>query len=185
MGQEQETKESDSVFDFLYVDHYRVALFLSQFSEFGNLTDIVHTTGVTDDASMSVGVKPLLGGESKSGHSDTVQSKYNPLWSQALNFLDEVNARKMVSRDLSKAAIGSLVLTDGRLNLLNLRALERSWAVAADNAREELQRSKPSANRKSRRANADIGTVDQGGSPQRQRRSRHRSWFAIPEQASL
>ncbi len=151
MAQELETKKTDSVFDFLYVDHHRVGLFLSQFSEFGNLTDIVHTKGVTDDALISAGVKGIVGGEAKSGHSSNLQSKYNPLWIQALNFLDEVNARGMVSHDLASAAIGSLVLTKGCLNIVNMLALSRSWDVAAENAREQQKSKSAAGNRKLRR----------------------------------
>jgi len=100
------------------------------------------------------------------GLLESVQSKYNPVWSQALNFLDEVNARGMVNRDLTRAVIGGLVLTAGTLNLLNMKALERMWTVAADNVRDAIQQSTPHIrNRKERRASgqpAEVTMPDNG-----------------------
>ena len=50
MAQEQESR--DSVFDFLYVDNRRIGLYLSQFSEFGNLTSLVQSVSTTDSKSI-------------------------------------------------------------------------------------------------------------------------------------
>lgn len=41
LSEAPEHRDTDSVFDFLYVDQRRIASFLSQFNNFGDLTQIV------------------------------------------------------------------------------------------------------------------------------------------------
>lgn len=139
MGRELETQKTASVFDFLYADHHRIGLFLSQFSDFGNLTDIVHERGTSGDNTTSLGFKGVVGGEWKGGDSASVQRRFDPQWSQALNFLDEVNARGMLNRDLGQTGLGSLVIVNGSLSILNMKPLERAWNAVLENAKEQNQ----------------------------------------------
>jgi hypothetical protein len=60
-----EPQKRDSVFDFLYVDRHRIGLYLSQFSEFGNLTNLVHSERAGDETVLSAGVPSLAKGEAK------------------------------------------------------------------------------------------------------------------------
>ncbi|TPI64447.1 hypothetical protein FJ417_02095 [Mesorhizobium sp. B3-1-7] len=168
MGQELDQRKTVSVFDFLYVDHHRIGLFLSQFSEFGHLTDVVHSRSVTDDAAVTGGFKGILSGETKSGEREGIERRYSAQWSQALNFLDEVNARKMLNPDITKAHIGGLVLSSGMLSILNMKPLEHSWAAAIENAKDAHQQANAHrGNRQERRSNknsqAPAGTADVSG----------------------
>lgn len=162
MAQEPEKKKTVSVFDFLYVDHHRIGLFLSMFSEFGNLTDIVHSISASRGSSGTIGFKNVLSGEQKNEAQETLQRSYNTQWTQALNFLDEVKARKMLTRSISDARIGGLLLSSGTLSILNMRPLERSWGVVAENTEKENLRSGNRDNRHTRRRKQATG----GGEPQ-------------------
>ena len=133
MARELEQRKTDSVFDFLYVDHRRIGLFLSQFSEFGDLTDIVHSRSVTDDSSAGGGLKGFISVESKAGEKESTERRYRTQWSQALNFLDEVNARGMVGKEISAARLSRLVLAAGDLFIASMQPFAKTWGTVAQN----------------------------------------------------
>ncbi|WP_306029706.1 hypothetical protein [Stappia sp. MMSF_3263] len=147
MAREVDQRTTDSVFDFLYVDHRKIGLFLSQFSEFGDLTDIVHSTSVTDDSKLAGGLKGLVSAESKTGEKEAVERRYRAHWSQALNFLDEVHARKMIGKEISATRLGRLVLADGDLLVASMQPFAKTWGAIAQNQNEQ----RPQGNRHARR----------------------------------
>ncbi|MGX5806313.1 hypothetical protein ACWGS9_34985 [Bradyrhizobium sp. Arg314] len=77
MGQELDQRKTDTIFDFLYVDHHRIGPFLSQFSEFRHLTDVVHPRSATDDAAVTGGLKGILSGETKSGEREDIERRHS------------------------------------------------------------------------------------------------------------
>jgi hypothetical protein len=141
-----EQKKKDSVFDFLYADRQRIGLYLSQFSDFGNLTNLVHSSRTGDETTLSAGVPSLAKGESKQNQQTGVERHFDTQWSQVLNFLDEVQARQMLRRDIETTPIGSLFLVSGNLYLANMRSFEKTWgAISSEPA------TTPQGNRHARR----------------------------------
>jgi hypothetical protein len=147
-----EAQKKDSVFDFLYADRHRIGLYLSQFSEFGNLTSLVHSRQVGDETSLSGGVPSVVKGETKQNQRTGVERHYDTQWSQVLNFLDEVQARKMLRRQIEGAPIGGLVLLSGSLFMVNMRSFERTWGAISGEVPAASQ-----SNRHARRAAAARG----------------------------
>jgi hypothetical protein len=129
-----EPQKRDSVFDFLYVDRHRIGLYLSQFSEFGNLTNLVHSERAGDETVLSAGVPSLAKGEAKQSQQTGIERHYDTQWSQVLNFLDEVQARNMLRRDIESSPIGGLLLISGSLYLANMRSFEKTWGAISSNA---------------------------------------------------
>lgn len=130
-GGAQGAQEADSVFDFLYHDSARIGSFLSQFDASGLLTGIRHTDAVTKGSkrgySFGVGGEvPLLGGgnisfERQPGESgsDAMERSYDPLWANAREFLDALDARGLIKTFVSLASLGEFVLSKGRLWLID------------------------------------------------------------------
>ena len=73
----QEPQKKNSVFDFLYVDHNRIGLYLSQFSDFGNLTNLVHSQRTGDETSVSGGVPSIVKGEAKESQQTGIERHFN------------------------------------------------------------------------------------------------------------
>lgn len=136
----QDEPESASVFDFLYHDSRRVASYLSQFDNSGLLT------GVTQSENSAKGTKrgkrlglggntPLGGGsiELELGPGETgsegMVRVYDPFWANAMQFLDVLEVRGMLQRDLSKADIGQFVLVKGWLSVLDLAMFKDAWKL--------------------------------------------------------
>ncbi len=124
----QGPEKSDSVFDFLYVDNRRIGLYLSQFSEFGNLTNLVEdvSTSDTTDLKGNVGV---VSGAVKSAQQSGVHRHYDPQWVAPLTFLEEVQSRKMIKKGIAEASIGDFVLLPGQVVMANLRVFEKTWSA--------------------------------------------------------
>lgn len=135
--------EPVSVYDFLYHDSRRIASFLSQFDESGLLTGI--TQGETATRGAKRGYKvglggnvPLFGGgnvdfERSPGESggESLERAYDPFWANAREFLDALDARGLIHRDLQQARIGQFVLVRGSLIIADLKMLERVWPLAS------------------------------------------------------
>jgi len=54
---------------------------------------------------------------------------YDPLWTNALNFLDLIDEHGLLQRDPRKARIGQLVLASGALEVMDLALVKGLWAM--------------------------------------------------------
>lgn len=130
--------EQDSVFDFLYHDGRRVASFLSQFDDNGLLTGLTQSEAVAIKAKRSKrigfgGNSPLGGGNidfelgPAEGGSEGMERVYDPFWANAREFLDVLETRKLLSREIAEATLGQFVLVSGYLNIKDLGMLKEAW----------------------------------------------------------
>lgn len=137
----QESPSIDSVFDFLYVDHVRIATLLAQLDNYGHLESIK----VGDESATktrtggSAGLPFTLKGtvDRESGATEKAERSYNPLWLHARQFLDIFEELGFVNRTLAGAELGSLVVASGSLTINDPRFLKPLWrsimgAVAGD-----------------------------------------------------
>lgn len=138
-AEEQDDQSTDSVFDFLYHDHRRIASFLSQFDANGLLTELTQSEGVTKGSKRSkkVGVGgdvALLGGgrlefeigPGESG-SESLERVYDPYWANARQLLDVLQERNMIMRSLDEASVGQIVLATGYLSIQDLGMMKEAW----------------------------------------------------------
>jgi hypothetical protein len=146
MARDQE--KDDSVYDFLYVDRKRIAFYLSQFDDYGHLTQLTRSVSESSETGGGIDLK-IAKIEGKEGEQTSLQKHYDTQWVAPLSFLDKAGQRGMIARGLKNAALGKLVLTSGALHIVNMRAFERVWDVvsAAPNAPAP-----PLGNRQQRRA---------------------------------
>lgn len=115
-----------SVFDFLYIDSQRIAVFLAQFGEFGHLTGLTRTVAEGSNRSGAYNVHIA-----KMDFADTAQTslqkQYDQRWMAPLTFLDQ--SKDMIQRSIQRARIGDLVLTSGKLALFDMALLEKAWKL--------------------------------------------------------
>ncbi|WP_239807169.1 DUF6414 family protein [Croceicoccus hydrothermalis] len=134
----QEEAEIASVFDFLYHDSRRIASYLSQFDSSGLLNEVTQSEGVAKGSKRGKrfgigGNTPLGGGNveleigpGESG-SESMTRVYDPYWANALQFLDVLDERNMIQRNVDKAHIGQFVLTKGYLSIQDLAMMREAW----------------------------------------------------------
>ncbi len=125
-----ERQESGSVFDFLYQDARRVASYLAQLNPAGHISGVkqileTEETGsrnasITAGASAAV-AKATAGFIDHSGNTnrDTLERTIDPLWSNAVELLDLLQARDIIKYDLDHVGLGSFVLVSGEILILD------------------------------------------------------------------
>ncbi len=139
----QDPREPRSVLDFLYYDAQRVGGFLSQFNNYGHLTQLTKGREAAEraktsdliDGSVSVpGIakaRGTYGTENESLDKMNNQETYDPTWVNLLTFLDVLQERNMIKRDIDKAGIGQFVLASGELAISDLQLVEKTWKLKA------------------------------------------------------
>jgi hypothetical protein len=60
---------------------------------------------------------------------DTAERTYDPLWTNALSFLDFLTERGLLGRNLSNAHIGQFVVVSGSLSISDMSILRLLWDV--------------------------------------------------------
>lgn len=137
----QGAPEVDSVFDFLFHDSRRIGSFLAQFDENGLLTGLRQTDSATKGTRRGFKVElgastPITGGgnigfERGPGESgaQAMERAYDPFWANAREFLDALEARNMIQRDIKSARIGQFVLVSGSLIISDLKMLQAIWPL--------------------------------------------------------
>jgi hypothetical protein len=131
VGQGQES--ADSIFDLIYVDHARVAVFLSQFGRFGNLTDQTRSVRETYQKTLSGGIEATVRASRETEQSavEELQRHFDPQWLLPFTLLDQLEERRLISRDITKASLGQFVLCSGSLSILDFSILKKIWELPA------------------------------------------------------
>jgi len=112
-------KKDDSVFDFLYADHKRLAVLHSQFNMYGHLTRLLKQTTTSSGLSGGLNLAVTKLGSDKS-EDQSLEKEYDAQWALPLAFLEELADRDMIERTISSASIGQFVLWSGDLTLRDL-----------------------------------------------------------------
>ncbi|WP_154674634.1 DUF6414 family protein [Mesorhizobium erdmanii] len=167
-------QKDDSVYDFLYFDTQRVGSFLAQFDPSGHLQEVTQHESVAKGTKRGFSVK-LGGGASYAGTGGTGEVSfergpseigsessdlvYDPLWANARDFLDYLNERNLLHRDIKTARIGQIVLSSGNLAVFDLGVLRGMWdlptvkkAILKGASAPALEPSNASLNRHGKRA---------------------------------
>lgn len=127
----QETE--NSVYDFLYYDQRRIGSFLGQFDPDGILQSRKRIAGV-DKSSQSTASYDLKAGipvvaQGRASYEDGVSEQYakgaehtyDPLWANALQFLEYLEEKKLLNRDPERAKLGQFVLLSGSLSIQDMQ----------------------------------------------------------------
>jgi len=125
----QGPEKGDSVYDFLYVDARRIAVFLSQFEQYGHLTSLTRAASETN--SSSGGLNAVVKLDTAASEQTTQTRQFDPQWLAPLSFLDQAGQKGMIVRELSEARIGQLVLASGRLAMFDLGVMRSAWEIPA------------------------------------------------------
>lgn len=130
MGVAHEPAGTASVFDFLFVDHARVALFNAQFTGMGSMRQIIESESSTGTKSGDVNAAVARARYERSA-SQRLERAYDAQWVEPLSFLDHAQERGMLKPDLASARVGDLVKVRAEIEFLNLASLQKVWSEVA------------------------------------------------------
>jgi len=115
----------NSVFDFLYANHKRIAVLHSQLNNYGNLTRLVkHASAANEVAGEANLAITKMGAQKKIDES--LESEYDAQWALPMAFLEELADLDLIQRNLLEATIGQIVLWTGSLVVRDLGMVKQA-----------------------------------------------------------
>lgn len=118
--------ENESPVDFLYIDRNRVASLIGQLSDRGMLINLKQTVSRGSETQAAAGVKSLLEGRMTRSAADLSEETYDPFWSHAYSFLRDLQLN-FASPLRGESRFGSIVVTSGSLQIVDLRMMKNLW----------------------------------------------------------
>lgn len=138
---EELRSKENNLYDFLYNDTRRIASFLSQVNELGYLQQVRESelsgSGVKQTAEGKVVAKTSqfieAGGEGGfkvapyEKEELNLERTYDPLWIHAVNFLNYLENKKLLEKDILQANIGQFVEISGQVHLIDFESFKESF----------------------------------------------------------
>lgn len=124
-----EQRDTDSVFDFLYIDTARLGSFYAQTSGrgYGHVTAVSRGDEVNSShgGAASVEADVLVAGmkgdvNAQRGATNSVTTSYDPTWAAARAVLDKLSELGFIGRGIDGAEVGELRVCSGSLTVLDL-----------------------------------------------------------------
>lgn len=128
---EKGAREENSLYDFIYVDHPRVALYLSQLSQHGKLKGVTRSTRTVDRDKSGYGVQGYVEFGAESSAEKSLESQFDPHWKLPLILLDQLDVHGYIQRQISAATLGEIVLVKGDLSIVDLTMVKEFWSQPA------------------------------------------------------
>lgn len=140
----QESPNTESLFDFLYIDTYRIKSYYAQLTGYGALSTLKMSdnTVVTKSKEATVGMPTITGG--KLSHANAITSlgerSYDPMPSMPSDIINRLDELGFIGRQLHENHLGKLVLLSGRLGISDISLLkDASDAILKQMAEEKSQ----------------------------------------------
>lgn len=124
----QSSPSTELLFDFLYVDTYRINSYYAQLNGFGALSALKMSdnTMITQLKEASIGVPTVMGG--KLSHTDAVtnigERAYDPAPSMPADVINRLDELGFIGRTLDNNNLGGLVLLNGKLGISDISLLK-------------------------------------------------------------
>lgn len=130
-----EQLNTDSLFDFLYVDRIRLAALVAQLTNSGVLQSTEHLDSTVGKSGGGVELKiPALGG-SLTGSSEvtsSIKQQFDASWSLPLNALDLLDEFGFLHKTIAEAQLGDIFVAAGGIRFLDYRLLQNCWEPIVD-----------------------------------------------------
>ena len=122
--------KTDTVFDFLYADNFRISYLLTQLDSYGVLTDATRQVKASDSVSggVSAGIASIGGGEAQ---ETSITKNYDTSWVPPLLLLKKLQDQNLIQKNISEANIGQIVEFKGVLSITDM-TLVKSLSAASE-----------------------------------------------------
>ncbi len=125
--------ESAGIFDFLYVDRARISALYAQLYPQGVLNTVKTTEqkSFSDEHDVGSDLK-IIKADVKSAESglEGIEQLYDATWSIPLEVLAGLKSRSLVRESLMEAGLGSTVLTNCHVRLIDFATMDKVWEPA-------------------------------------------------------
>jgi hypothetical protein len=120
--------EKDSPVDFLYLDKQRISSLIGQLSDRGTLIGLKSVVAKSQSKEATAGGTIAVAkaeGKTSRSSSESSEETYDPFWTHAYTFLQDLEANFAVPLD--RARVGSLVKFEGLIQFLDLKIMRNLW----------------------------------------------------------
>ena len=125
--------ESVAIYDFLYVDRARISALYAQLFPQGILTSVKTTAqqSFSDDSNIGTDLK-LFKVETRSieGGTEGIERMFDASWSVPLDVLAELKGRSLVHDSVRGAGLGSIVMANCMLRVIDFKSMNNLWGPA-------------------------------------------------------
>lgn len=121
------------LFDFIYLNRPKLASYSAQLFDDGVLTSLKNTKQIQESKGAKFAGNAVVAKADIHGQESNQESSewlYDSSWSVPLNVIDRLDEEGFILRNLSQAAIGQMVLVQGKVQVLDVRMLKRMWKPA-------------------------------------------------------
>ncbi|MFH2711390.1 DUF6414 family protein [Klebsiella aerogenes] len=152
---EREQQNTDSLYDFLYVDNQRASSLLAQMHGPGVVTSIKHITAEMDKSLSDAGfdLKIL---KSKIGVEETInqtqEKSFDASWILPINLLDKLDENGLIRKDLNGERLGSTVLCKGKMRIFDISVFQKSVPFIA----KMMEAERPALPPKAKKTNFNV-----------------------------
>jgi hypothetical protein len=138
--------DSAEIYDFLYVDRARISALYAQLFPQGILTTVKTTAqqSFSDEGNVGTDVK-VFKAENKTaeGGLEGIEHLFDASWSVPLEVLARLRELSLVRESMRGSGLGSIVLCDCHLRIIDFASMENLWAPALRIAFASGQPSQP------------------------------------------
>lgn len=137
---EELRSKENNLYDFLYNDTRRIASFLSQVNELGYLQQVKESelsgSGFNNvkDRKIKVKIPTIINAELGAKVAPyekeelNLEKTYDPLWMHAVNFLNYLENKKLLQKDIYQASLGQFVEVSGTVHLIDFEAFKEAFS---------------------------------------------------------
>jgi hypothetical protein len=128
---DQESPNTDFLYDFLYLDKSRAQSWLAQLVADGVQLSSKYSSSSTDSSKLNAtgGVPGFVkgGGSSMESVTETMERSFNTEWSIPLNLLDTLSEADYIRKDVDGAPLGAVVHIRGNATVIDISFMQTGW----------------------------------------------------------
>lgn len=140
---------STEICDFLYVDRARISALYAQLFPQGVLTSVRTTSqsNFFDTQNLGTDVKVFKAGtKSSEGGSEGIEHEFDASWSIPIEVLTSLQSKSLVRTSLRGSRLGSIVLADGWLRVMDYATMRDMWEPSLKMALRQLPKPQRGSN---------------------------------------
>lgn len=126
---EQGSQNTDSLYDFLYVDSDRASTLITQLYAPGVISSIKRISSDTEKQKKSGGVSLKIAKGDLSVEDAITQTQeklFDASWALPINLLDKLSESNLISRGIDEHKLGKLVLVKGNISFFDISFYQKS-----------------------------------------------------------
>lgn len=157
---EQESQDTDFLYDFLYVDQNRASSLIAQLHSPGVATIVKQTSSDADKKVNDLGVSAagIVKGKiaTEEAITKTQERQYDASWSLPINLLDKLDEVHLIMKGLNGERLGNTVHIKGRIRIFDISMMRKTLPFMGVLAKQKSPVLPPKAKKQNNQEDIEI-----------------------------